>query len=82
MCYDIYSLWNLTGYLEGGIFILRINCLVYVQIFCNLKGKNKGLLQADSTQLLFVPCLQVIFQEFIFSEIKFRFLNCNKAESH
>ena len=50
MCYDIYSLWNLTGYLEGGIFILRINCLVYVQIFCNLKGKNKGLLQADSTQ--------------------------------
>ena len=27
-------------YVDGGIVIMRINCLVYVQIFSSLKGKR------------------------------------------
>lgn len=28
------------GYVDGGIFTRRINCLVYVQIFSSLKGRK------------------------------------------
>lgn len=76
MWYNTYSPWNLTGdlsYLEG-VFLLRELIALYMCRFSvALKGKkHKGLLQAGSTQLLFVlSVFQFIFQTYIFwSEIR------------
>lgn len=40
---------------------MRINCLVYVQIFCSLKGKKLKIkiVAGRSTQPLFVLSLQI-----------------------
>lgn len=57
---------------------MRTDRLVYVQIFCSLKGKNnKGLLQADSIQLLFVLSSDS-YSRCLFSELNLDFYDVIK----